>query len=809
MAVAEGGKPAYAADSMQVLEGREAVRKRPTMYVGSTGGEGVLACLKEVVDNAVDEHLSGTCQSIEVFLDYSKGFMAVVDDGRGIPAGVNKDTGLTGVQIAATALHGGAKFDKGSYQISGGLNGVGLSVVNFLSEKMEINVANADDPGRAHAYIWRKGIEFGTPVAVKNDGGSFTEVGFILDKDIFKPDGDGLVMPEMADVADMLRHRSYVFKGLRCRLAVLDRDGRDVLNEEYYAENGISDYVADMASGSKDMLCPVAKGSAEEAGVSVEVAWTLALDKDGDYDPVEMAFCNGIWNHEGGSHLTGMRRGLTGAFMKYVEGEGSRHLGVKDRDLKLTGDDVREGVLAVVSVLHPDPEFVGNRKAELGNRDVGPLVGKAARMSFEDLVRADPKAGRAVVRNAVAAARSREASKRSRRASQKVDRDALSLAVAGKLAGCESNDPSERELVIVEGDSAGGSAKNARDVRTQAIFPLKGKLLNTYGKTMEKALRNSEIRDLANVLGCGKDGTLKDENLAYHKIIWCPDADYDGQHIGALGLTLMIRHFPDIVKAGRVFVACPPLFSVGMGGRKFHCADDLELQTLVAMQAKKKYLFDHVLENGAVEMCGMDRIRRILDAMERYVDVMATSVDSFRIPPLVLEDAFGNFEGAWRKYEFERIDEKGMFVRFMWRNNRHSVWMPHLRKVLDDMKDFSATGHSAFLVDIEVRVAETRENAFPNGSRFDFYRRVLKDAMKGMEVTYLKGLGEMDPDEFWETTMDPKRRRLIKVTMDDPEQADETCRKLMDKGVELSSDRRGLILDRMGDLSIRDLDIHG
>ncbi|MEN3186337.1 MAG: DNA topoisomerase (ATP-hydrolyzing) subunit B [Atribacterota bacterium] len=557
----------YSAEQIQVLEGLEAVRKRPSMYIGNTGSGGLHHLIFEVVDNSVDEALAGCCTEVRVVL-HRDGSTSVADNGRGIPVEVHPEAGRPAVEVVLTKLHAGGKFGSGAYTISGGLHGVGVSVVNALSEWLLVEVCTK-------GKRYRQRYERGKPV---------TELEVVGDTDCsgttirFKP--DPLIFPDTEfhfdTTAQRLKELAYLNPGLS--LSILDeRSGKE---KRYAFEGGIRALVVHLNSG-KGVLHPdpIFFGG-ERDGVKVEVA----LQYNEGYLENLISFANNINTEEGGTHVTGFKTALTRVVNEYLE----RHGVLKEKEEPPTGNDVREGLCAVVNVLLPNPQFEGQTKTKLGNPEVRPVVEDLAYTFLSSFFEENPEVARPIVEKILQAVRVRLAAKRARELERK--KDALeSVSLPGKLADCAERNPERAELFIVEGDSAGGSAKQGRDRRFQAILPLRGKILNVEKANLHKILGSEEIRNIVAALGCGIGENFNPDKVRYRRVIIMTDADVDGAHIRTLLLTFFYRYMKDLIEGGRIFIALPPLYRVKEGKNDYYAFDDRELEGLLANLRGKKY----------------------------------------------------------------------------------------------------------------------------------------------------------------------------------------------------------------------------
>lgn len=538
----------YDASDIQVLEGLEAVRKRPGMYIGTTDVKGLHHLVWEIVDNAIDEALAGFCKNIEIVINKDNS-ITVKDDGRGIPVGVHPKTGISTVETVYTVLHAGGKFGGGGYKVSGGLHGVGASVVNALSSWVEVTVYK---DGKIHRVNFRNGGKVDKPLTVIGEceeNRTGTTVSFKPDPEIFDTD-----IYDYETLKVRTRELAFLNKGLKLTLRD-DRDDEDTTGNSFCYEGGISEYVRYINKNKTPIHEQIIHLEGEEAGVMFEVA----LQYNDSYNSNIYSFVNNINTHDGGTHEEGVRRALTRLINNYARKSGM----LKEKDEALTGDDVKEGLTMIVSCKHPNPQFEGQTKGRLGNSEVRKLADSVFSDGFDRFLMENPDEAKLIVNKAMLACRARNAAKKAREITRKSELGPISFM--GKLSDCKSKDPKVSEIFIVEGDSAGGSAKKGRDSMTQAILPLRGKILNVEKARLDKALGNEEIRTIITAFGTGIGQEFDLSKLRYDKIIIMTDADVDGAHIRVLLLTLFYRFFRPIVEAGHVYAAQPPLFRIMHG----------------------------------------------------------------------------------------------------------------------------------------------------------------------------------------------------------------------------------------------------
>ena len=552
----------YGADQIQILEGLEAVRKRPGMYIGSTSLKGLHHLVYEIVDNSVDEALAGECSHIEVFINEDNS-ITVVDDGRGIPVGINKKSGLPAVQVVFTVLHAGGKFGGGGYKVSGGLHGVGASVVNALSKWLEVLV---ETDGKAYKQRYERG-KVVTPleeIGTTNRHG--TTVTFLPDEEIFED-----TVFDYATIKQRLREMAFLTKGLRISLTDKREEGKKT--DSFHYEGGIMEYISYLNKNQTVLYDKIIYCEGKKGTVQVEVA----LQHNDGYNEGCYSFVNNINTPEGGTHLTGFRNALTKTFNEYAK---LMKL-VKENDPALTGEDIREGMTAIVSIKIPEPQFEGQTKQKLGNSEARGAVESIAGEQIMIFLEQNPAIGKMIVEKALLAQRARDAARKARDLTRR--KTALEyMNLPGKLADCSDKNPDNCEIYLVEGDSAGGSAKDARDRATQAILPLRGKILNVEKSRLDKILENKEIQSMITAFGTGIHEDFDITKLRYKKIIIMTDADIDGAHIDTLMLTFIYRFMPELIRKGHVYLAQPPLYKVEKGNKIWYAYNDKELENIMS-----------------------------------------------------------------------------------------------------------------------------------------------------------------------------------------------------------------------------------
>lgn len=724
----------YNAENIQVLEGMEAVRKRPAMYIGDTGERGYHHLVYEVVDNSIDEALAGYCSMIDVIIN-PDGSLTVQDNGRGIPVDMHPTQKKPAIEVVLTVLHAGGKFDGSNYKVSGGLHGVGVSCVNALSEWMKVEVKRA---GKIHRMEFSRGLVTKKLEVVGECGDETgTKVTFFPDHAIFSCRAF-----KWEILTARLRELAFLNKGVTIHFR--DDEGEAHHEETFHYEGGIDEFV-EYLNAAKKAISPVIHFEGFREGTTGTVQAEVSLQYNDSYSTLEQTYCNNIRTIEGGTHLSGFRRALTSTINKY----GADNKLIKEKD-NLTGDDMREGLTVVVSVKVPQPQFEGQTKTKLGNSEVDGIVGSIVSDKLMTFFEENPSVAKVVIEKTLLAARAREAARAARESTRRKGvMDGLSLP--GKLKDCSERDPAKTELYLVEGDSAGGSASTGRDRATQAILPLRGKVINVEKARIDRVLANSEIRTIITAIGCGYGEEWDISKARYHKIVIMTDADVDGAHIRTLLLTFFYRKMPELIERGYVYLAQPPLYKVERKQKSEYVLTDGELtQKLLTLG-----LDDFEVKNKAGETLEKDKAKELLTLLAE-IEASAKMVEErgYKAEELVADETAQGSGASMLRKQFQSLSAYG-YAPNDWFGGE-------LKKLLDDVRAHGKVG---------------------------------------LTITRFKGLGEMDAEELYDTTMNPEKRHMLRVKLSDAVEADRMFSLLMGDEVE---PRRKFIEENA--LNVRNLD---
>lgn len=796
----------YKASSIKILEGLDAVRKRPAMYIGSTGVRGLHHLVYELVDNSIDEALAGYCDHVEVIIHLDN-TITVSDNGRGIPTDIHETEGVSAAEVVLTKLHAGGKFENSAYKVSGGLHGVGVSCVNALAEKLELEVKRE---GKVYQQSYRRGVSQAPLKEVGITDKTGTKIWFKPDDQIFE-----VLEFSFDTLSQRLRELSFLNKGI----SILVKDERSDKEHLFEYKGGLVSFVEFLNQRKTPVHSKVLSFEGERDKVIIEGA----LQWNDGYNETVFSFANNINTVEGGTHMSGFRSALTRCINSYAEKSGL----LKNLKEKPSGDDIREGLAAVVSVKLPNPQFEGQTKGKLGNSEIEGMAKQVVHEKISAFLEENPSEAKKIVNKIVEATRAREAARKARNLVRR--KSALDIgALPGKLADCQEKDPSLSELYIVEGDSAGGSAKQGRDRRNQAILPLKGKILNVEKARFDKMLSSDEIRTLITALGAGiGEENHNIEKLRYHNIIIMTDADVDGSHIRTLLLTFFYRQMPEIIERGHLYIAQPPLYKIKRGKKEIYLKDDKGLQDYLIEQSTDGIVLEangKKWEEASLRDCLRQLIEfnQIMKRVEKKADprliealIQGSSIrkESFENPSTLdkgLEELNNYLKKIYPELAGIKIQTEEDSEHSSKRFTIQSDFKGAERETVLDLnfmtsaeihelhllfKDLSHLGEGPYLVSYNQDIKEL--HSFNELREF-----ILSLGRKGMNIQRYKGLGEMNPTQLWETTMDPETRTLLQVKVEDAVESDQIFTVLMGDQVE---PRRDFI--EKNALQVKNLDV--
>jgi DNA gyrase subunit B len=791
----------YDAKDITVLEGLEAVRMRPGMYIGSTGPRGLHHLVYEVVDNSVDEALQGRCDHVRAVLS-PDGRVTVEDNGSGIPVGVMPEYGLPAAEVVMTKLHAGGKFGGSGYKVSGGLHGVGISVVNALSESLELEV-------RRDGHVWRQHYERGepkTPLEMgEADTGSGTTITFLPDGDIFEETDFNF-----ETLSQRLREMAFLNRGLRIELIDERAEGE---RADFKYDGGIRDFIAYVNASKDTVHKDVIYFDTQTADGEVEVA----MQWNNSYVESTFSFANNINTHEGGTHLSGFKASLTRTLNDYARANGL----LKEKEEALTGDDCREGLAAIISVKLREPQFEGQTKTKLGNPSIRGIVESACNAKLSEYLGEHPNEARAIVNKLISASRARQAARKARELIRR--KTALGGGgLPGKLADCSLSDPSAAELYLVEGDSAGGSAVEARDRSFQAILPLRGKIINVEKARINKVLSNNEIQAMITAIGTGIGEEFNIDGARYHKVVVTCDADVDGAHIRTLILTFLFRHMTELIEAGYVYIAQPPLYKLKVGSDDRYFEKELQLEEwLMRERLSKVEVTDRTGAEGRLTESRLQRLQRAVKEYEGWASKLKEQFGPAAViyakDHRLIEHEIGSVVDLETYFSSQVPDEEphrvevigrengGLKVRIIEKATGAALVSVVPLELFQSSGYRSLRGIHARLVELTgpppftVRMGKLDETVHT----FESLRPVILEmAKEGLNLQRFKGLGEMNPEQLWETTMNPENRVLKKVSVDDGAAADLMFTTLMGDRVE---PRRAFIERNARDVKFLDI----
>lgn len=748
----------YAAGSIKVLKGLEAVRTRPGMYIGDTNINGLHHMIYEVVDNSIDESMAGYCDTIDIELT-NEGSAIITDNGRGIPVDIHPTENISAATVVLTVLHAGGKFDKDTYKVSGGLHGVGVSVVNALSKKLVLNIKR---DGKLHRQEFAEGIPQSDLEVIKTTNKTGTSIEFWPDDTIFE-----VTKFDREILTKRFKELAY----LNPKITINFKDQRDGFKESYHFEGGLESFVTDMNKSN-----PVSKAVSFSGGEE-DVIVDFALLYNETYSENLLSFVNNIKTPDGGTHEAGFRAGLTRAITNYI----TANANAREKDTKITGDDIREGLIAVVSVKVPEPQFEGQTKGKLGSSYVKPIVQK---ITFEVLCKyfeENPNEAKAIMNKALLAARGREAAKKARDLTRKKDNLNSVGTLPGKLADCQSKDPSESEIYLVEGDSAGGSAKQGRDRVFQAILPLRGKILNVEKSRLDKILKSEEIKNMITAFGCGIGDEFDASKLRYHKIIIMTDADVDGSHIQTLLLTFFFRFLTPIIENGNVYLAQPPLYRYKKGKKEIYLKDEKALNEFLIETGIENEDFEGIGNNDLIDYLKLiSAYRSVLNELKKRFNLLSAIRYMIENPNIIGRDFKELFEIIKTELETQNYNILNSYVN----EDEIRIYVQTPNGLEELIINDTLFVNPLYIEAVHIYSKMRERDIDLNGDPLEVLENIEKNAKKGAYIQRYKGLGEMNPDQLWETTMNPENRRLLKIDVKDMQSASDIFELFMGDEVE-------------------------
>lgn len=748
----------YSSKNIKVLKGLEAVRKRPGMYIGDTNINGLHHMVYEVVDNSIDEAMAGYCSKINITLT-KYGSVIIEDNGRGIPVDIHEGENLPAATVVLTVLHAGGKFDKDTYKVSGGLHGVGVSVVNALSKKLIMTIHKN---GNIYTQEFSEGIPQNDLKIIGETNKNGTIIEFIPDEKIME-----VTQFDSNILKNRFKEMAYLNKNIEINFI----DENTNTKERFCFEGGLREFVNDI--NDKELISQIISFSDKDGEVEIDIS----LAYNNSYSEKVLSFVNNIRTIEGGTHESGFRMGLSRAIMNYID----TNANARDKDAKVQGDDIREGLVAIVSARVMEPQFEGQTKGKLGNSFVRNIVQKLTYEKISKFFEENPNDAKAIIQKAMLAAKGREAAKRARELTRKETNSFGTLP--GKLADCQSKDPTISEIFLVEGDSAGGSAKTGRDRTYQAILPLRGKILNVEKSNINRILKTDEIINMITAFGCGIDKEFDIEKLRYHKIILMTDADVDGSHIQTLLLTFFYKYLRPLIENGHVYIAQPPLYLFKKGKKNIYLKDDKHLSSFLIENGIENFNFSGIGNNELIDILkNISNYRAILKQLEKHYfssNIIRFLIENDDLDNLILSELSNKVEEYLKNNncnilnKVENIDNIILFTQTKL----------GLQELNINNKIFSDS-HYIDAKNIFTKIKDRELSFLENKDLIEFLEEIEDSAKKGATIQRYKGLGEMNPDQLWETTMTKENRSLLKVNINDVEDSDRILSLFMGSEVE-------------------------